>query len=202
SEPWTSPGRSTRPWTASGRGPWSTASTAGTGRPVRCPRAPRPRRTAGGGSGGPARAAPAQDGGWEEAVEACRSVGEAAALVELSADEVRARVQSPVLRAGAFMPGAATVQPAMLARGLRRVLLERGVVIHEGTRVTELDGEHPGWRGSVGAGARRAPLGRGTRGGQRVTGTAPVRVRTTSAAGAGQVTATSAVVALNAWAAA
>jgi glycine/D-amino acid oxidase-like deaminating enzyme len=33
------------------------------------------------------------------------------------------------------MPIAATVQPAALARGLRRVALERGVVIHERTRV-------------------------------------------------------------------
>ena len=97
-----------------------------------------------------ASAAPAQDGGWEEAVEACQAVGEGAALVALTADEVRARVQSPVLRAGAFMPGAATIQPAALARGLRRVLLERGVVIHEGTTVTELDGERPGWLGGVG----------------------------------------------------
>jgi glycine/D-amino acid oxidase-like deaminating enzyme len=36
------------------------------------------------------------------------------------------------------MPGGATVQPARLARGLRRVLLERGVTIHEGTRVHRL----------------------------------------------------------------
>lgn len=140
-----------------------------------------------------ASAAPAQDGGWEEAVEACAAVGESAALVALTADEVRARVQSPVLRAGAFMPGAATIQPAALARGLRRVLLERGVVIHEGTTVTELDGERPGWLGGVGAGARRAPAGRAGR---------PVRVRTSSAVGGGQVTAGAAVVALNAWAAA
>ena len=140
-----------------------------------------------------ASAAPAQDGGWEEAVEACRSVGEPAALIALSEDEVRARVQSPVLRAGAFMPGAATIQPAALARGLRRVLLDRGVVIHEGTEVTELDGERPGWLGGVGSGARRAPAGRAGR---------PVRVRTTSPAGDGQVTANAAVVALNAWAAA
>ena len=33
------------------------------------------------------------------------------------------------------MPSAASIQPALLARGLRRVLLERGVRIFEGTRV-------------------------------------------------------------------
>ena len=95
------------------------------------------------------------------------------------------------------MPGAATVQPATLARGLRRVLLERGVVIHEGTTAVEIDGQRPGWLGGLGAGTRRAPRRRGAAGGPR-----PVRVRTTSAAGDGEVLAGSAVLALNAWAAA
>ena len=151
-----------------------------------------------------ASAAPAQDDAWDEAVAACRDVGEAAAYAPLSAGELRARVSSPVLRAGVFMPGAATVQPAALARGLRRVVLERGVEIHEGTTVTELDGERPGWLGGLGAGARRAPAGRGRPAGQAPAGRAgrPVRVRTTSVVGDGQVTARSAVVALNAWAAA
>lgn len=140
-----------------------------------------------------ASAAPAQDGGWDRAVAACRSVGEVAAFVPLSPEELRARVDSPVFRAGVFMPGAATVQPAVLARALRRVVLERGVEIHEGTTVTELDGERPGWLGGMGAAARRAPEGRAG---------CPVRVRTRSALGDGQVIAGSAVVALNAWAAA
>ncbi len=92
------------------------------------------------------------------------------------------------------MPGAATIQPAILARGLRTAALERGVTIHEGTRVVEIDGERPGWLGAIGAGSRRAPAGRAGR---------PVRIRTTSArAGAGEVIAGAAVVALNAWAAA
>jgi glycine/D-amino acid oxidase-like deaminating enzyme len=37
------------------------------------------------------------------------------------------------------MRDGASVQPARLARGLRRVLLERGVTIHEGTTVTHLE---------------------------------------------------------------
>jgi len=37
------------------------------------------------------------------------------------------------------MPGAATVQPAALARGLRRVALGRGIVIHERTRVERFE---------------------------------------------------------------
>jgi glycine/D-amino acid oxidase-like deaminating enzyme len=135
-------------------------------------------------------AAPAQDGVGRAAVAACRALGVAEEFVEVSPEEVRARVDSPVFRGGVFMRGAATVQPAILARGLRRVLLDRGVTIHEGTSATELDGERP-WR--FGALGRRASPGRA---GQ------PVRVRTSSALGGGEVIARSAVVALNAWAAA
>ena len=142
-------------------------------------------------------AAPAQDDAWLAAVDACRDLREGDRFVPLTPDEVRARVRSPVMRAGVFMPGAATIQPAALARGLRRVLLERGVVIHEGTAATEIDGQRPGWLGGLGANARRAPTRRGAAGGPR-----PVRVRTTSPAGVGEVLAGSAVVALNAWAAA
>ena len=141
-------------------------------------------------------AAPAQDGGWEEAVEACAAVGEPAALRRLVA--LRRCVlgsQSPVLRGGAFMPGAATIQPAVLARGLRRVLLERGVVIHEGTTVTELDGERPGWLGGVGRG-RTTGAGRAC----RAPGPRPAR-RSAAGRRPGH-RGRSAVVALNAWAAA
>jgi glycine/D-amino acid oxidase-like deaminating enzyme len=144
-----------------------------------------------------ASAAPAQDGGWLSAVSALRAYGLADRLVPLTADEVRARVDSPVFRDGVFMPGAATVQPAALARGLRRVLLERGVAIHEGTSAVEIEGHRPGWLGGLGAGTRRAPRRRGMAGGLR-----PVRIRTTSGEGEGEVLAGSAVLAMNAWAAA
>lgn len=137
-------------------------------------------------------AAPAQDGSGLAAVEACRSLGADDEIVALTAAEVRARVASPVFRGGVFMRGAATVQPAALVRGLRRVLLERGVTIHEGTTVTELDGERTGTFGRLGAGGRRATTGRNG---------PPVHVRTSSRAGDGEVTAGAAVVALNAWAA-
>jgi glycine/D-amino acid oxidase-like deaminating enzyme len=138
-------------------------------------------------------AAAAQDHAWDEAIEVCRELGVGDEFARLDADDVGARVVSPVFRGGVFMRGAATIQPAALARGLRRVLLGRGVEIHEGTRVLELDGEQPGALGRLGAAGRRAPEGRGGR---------PVRVRTTSLAGDGEVIAHSAVVAMNAWAAA
>ena len=138
-------------------------------------------------------AAPAQDDKWVEAVAACAATGYGDRYQSLDPQAVQARVASPVIRAGAFMPVAATIQPAVLARGLRRVALERGVVIHEGTRVEELDGERPGWLGSIGSGGRRAPAGKTGR---------PVRIRTSSGDGPGEVIAGSAVVGMNAWAAA
>jgi glycine/D-amino acid oxidase-like deaminating enzyme len=83
-------------------------------------------------------ASPAQDGDWQAALSACREMGVADRYIPLTADEVRARCDSPRFRGGVLMPGGASVQPARLARGLRRVLLERGVTIHEGTRVRRL----------------------------------------------------------------
>jgi glycine/D-amino acid oxidase-like deaminating enzyme len=84
-------------------------------------------------------AAPAQDGSWREATDACERVGHADRWRPLSREDVASYARSPVFREGAFMPGAATVQPAALARGLRRIALERGVVIHERTRVERFE---------------------------------------------------------------
>jgi glycine/D-amino acid oxidase-like deaminating enzyme len=60
-------------------------------------------------------------------------------LVPLTSAEVQARCSSPAFRSGAFMRDGASVQPAFLARGLRRVVLGLGVTIHEGTIVRRLD---------------------------------------------------------------
>lgn len=75
----------------------------------------------------------------EHMVRLAREVGAADQMRELSVEAVRARCDSPVFRGGAFTPDGASVQPARLARGLRRVLMERGVTVHEGTTVTRLD---------------------------------------------------------------
>jgi glycine/D-amino acid oxidase-like deaminating enzyme len=123
-----------------------------------------------------ASASPAQDGAWTEAVNACARLEHADRWRALTRDEVEARVRSPVFREGAFMPGAATVQPAALARGLRRVALERGVVIHERTTAHRL-------------------------GRSRAVGPGPVTIATLSAEGDGTLVADQVVVALNAWAA-
>jgi len=112
--------------------------------------------------------APAHDGVWDEAVAACRELaggesgaagpipaapsrfgplsgeklyggGEGGGPVRvLEADEVARRCASPAFRGAAFYADAATVQPARLALGLRRRLLEAGVQIYEHTPVRRL----------------------------------------------------------------
>jgi glycine/D-amino acid oxidase-like deaminating enzyme len=110
----------------------------------------------------------ATDGDWESNVRAAARLGLADVIGVLSREQVRERCDSPTFLGGVIDREAATVQPARLARGLRRVLLERGVRIFESTPVTRF-----------GAGATAlAETARGT------------------------VRAGSAVVALNAWAAA
>ncbi len=78
---------------------------------------------------------PAQDREVEETVAEAKANGIGATYLAMTPDEVRARCDSPILRAGVHVTHAAHVQPARLARGLRRVLLERGVQIFEGSPV-------------------------------------------------------------------
>jgi glycine/D-amino acid oxidase-like deaminating enzyme len=101
--------------------------------------------------------APAWDGAWERAATACRAVGHDASCVPLSAEQVRERCDSPVFRAGALYPGAATVQPALLARGLRARLLEAGVRIHERTSVGSVERRGSDVVATCDAGTVRAP---------------------------------------------
>lgn len=78
---------------------------------------------------------------WDEAVERLRAIGGGDQLQPVDAATVQRVCASPAFREGLLMPSAASVQPALLARGLRRVLLERGVRIFEGTRVDRLEAE-------------------------------------------------------------
>jgi glycine/D-amino acid oxidase-like deaminating enzyme len=82
--------------------------------------------------------APAHDGSWRQVADACAELGVPGACQPLSEAEVRTRCDSPIFRAGAFYPAAATVQPARLALGLRARLVERGVTVFEGSRVRRL----------------------------------------------------------------
>jgi glycine/D-amino acid oxidase-like deaminating enzyme len=99
----------------------------------------------------------AQDADVLEALEVAARYGYDDVYRPLDAGEVHERFDSPVARAGFLVSHAATVQPARLARGLRRRLIERGVRVHEGTPVSRFRGgpsaaaETPG--GTVRAGA-------------------------------------------------
>ena len=73
------------------------------------------------------------------AVALAKEVSAPEEITTLSPAEVQARCASPAFRSGAFMRDGAQVQPARLARGMRRAVLERGVTIHEGTRAIRLD---------------------------------------------------------------
>jgi glycine/D-amino acid oxidase-like deaminating enzyme len=88
---------------------------------------------------------PAYDEAGIEAVKAAAALGAPHAVQDLTPAEVKARVDSPVFRRAAFVPDFATVQPARLALGLRRRLIERGVQVFERSRVRGLTVE-PGGR--------------------------------------------------------
>lgn len=115
---------------------------------------------------------PLHDGAWGPSVEAARELGLPEAYRELTAAEIAERCRSPRFRGGAVMADGATVQPARLARALRRACLASGVVLHEETTVDRIV----------------------ERGGT-------LRMRTRSAAGRGEVRAGRAILAINAWAA-
>ena len=79
----------------------------------------------------------AQLGAWGPCLEALDKVG-LHPFEELAPAEVQRRAGSAGHLAGVFEKGVATVQPALLARALRRRALEAGVAIHEGSPMTEL----------------------------------------------------------------
>ena len=96
-----------------------------------------------------------QLGEWDDMVQAAAELGVPDEVVSEGAAEIRARCDSPLFLGGAAFRLNATVQPARLALGLRRALLERGARIHERTEVTELhpDGGVETRAGRVQAGA-------------------------------------------------
>jgi glycine/D-amino acid oxidase-like deaminating enzyme len=113
--------------------------------------------------------AAAHDRASAEAVAACRELGAGDAVRELSAAEVAERCSSPAFRGGVLFPDAATVQPARLAHGLRRRLIERGVEVFEGSPMRTLKRRPAGVEartadGVVRAGAAVLALGGAARG--------------------------------------
>ncbi|HET6509106.1 MAG TPA: FAD-dependent oxidoreductase [Baekduia sp.] len=79
----------------------------------------------------------AQRGAWAGALRLASAEGDEP-FVRLGVEEVRARLGSDAHLGGVFEPAAATVQPALLARGLRRVAIDRGIRIYEHTAMREL----------------------------------------------------------------
>ena len=81
--------------------------------------------------------APAQVGIWESAIQECER-HDVHEFVRLTPDELHEHLDQRTHLAGAFEPRTATVHPAHLVRGLRRVALERGVRIYENSPMLSL----------------------------------------------------------------
>jgi glycine/D-amino acid oxidase-like deaminating enzyme len=82
----------------------------------------------------------AQLGAWEPVVRACADVGAREEVVELDAEAVRRRCDSPLFLGGALARTAATVNPAGLALGLRAAVRDAGVLVFERSPVHRLRG--------------------------------------------------------------
>jgi glycine/D-amino acid oxidase-like deaminating enzyme len=100
--------------------------------------------------------APAFDEVGARASRAAAALGAPDRVVELSADDVRARCASPVFRGGVLIPDFATVQPARLALGLRRRLVDRGALVFERSGVRALRGGPDGVGAVTESGSVRA----------------------------------------------
>ncbi|MEV7521381.1 FAD-binding oxidoreductase [Streptomyces sp. NPDC091371] len=90
-----------------------------------------------------AASSPAQRGAWRQTLEDLRRAG-TEPLQEVSAAESRRAVGTRNHFGGVLDPGCATLQPAKLTRGMRRVAIEAGVRIHERTPLTALRGARGG----------------------------------------------------------
>jgi glycine/D-amino acid oxidase-like deaminating enzyme len=103
--------------------------------------------------------APAHDGTWQRALDACRELGVPEMLQSLGEAEVAERCKSPAFGAGAVSPTSATVQPARLALGLRERLLAAGVEIFESSPVRSFREAGDGVEAGTADGAVRAKRG-------------------------------------------
>jgi len=79
-----------------------------------------------------------QESALAEAPTTARELGVPDEARALSADEVQERCASPRFRSGVLFRECATVQPARLARALRRAALAAGVEIHEHSRAVRV----------------------------------------------------------------
>jgi putative aminophosphonate oxidoreductase len=84
----------------------------------------------------------AHDGGWTSIMDGLER-RQIHPFERLMPDEASARAHSRAKVTGVFEPVSATVQPAKLARGLRRVAIDLGVRLFENTPMTRLVRSHP-----------------------------------------------------------
>ncbi|CAN5406773.1 FAD-dependent oxidoreductase [soil metagenome] len=82
-------------------------------------------------------------GNWQPWLDEMSRVGIEGIFEPLSPEEVADRCKSNRFLAGIFEPVSATIQPAYLARGLRRVAIELGVRIHEQTPAISIEKGSP-----------------------------------------------------------
>jgi len=81
----------------------------------------------------------AQEATVDRVVEGAKLLGATHGLTALSQNEVRERCSSPEFRRGVLFHEAATLQPARLARSLRKAALKAGVRLYEGTTVEDVE---------------------------------------------------------------
>jgi glycine/D-amino acid oxidase-like deaminating enzyme len=86
--------------------------------------------------------APGQVGAWNGVFRAAESLGLQAPYRVLAPEELRRMFGAGPYLAGVIEEGVTRLQPALLARGLRRVALERGIEIFEHAPVSRIAG-HP-----------------------------------------------------------
>lgn len=84
-----------------------------------------------------------QRGAHSADVDAAVRLGVPDTIVPLSAEQARSYADSPLFVGGSFVKDCAIAQPARLARGLRRVALERGVRIFENTKAERVEAGVP-----------------------------------------------------------
>ena len=88
-------------------------------------------------------ASPAQVEAVQESAAVAQELGRDDLFRTLNKDEARAMWGSPSARAGALILHAGSVQPALLAQGLRRLAVEAGVRVFEATPMLALDRSLP-----------------------------------------------------------
>jgi glycine/D-amino acid oxidase-like deaminating enzyme len=106
-----------------------------------------------------AAAAPAQVDAFAPVLDAVRAHGRERFFEPVGGAELRRRTGSPILLQALLHTDAAGLQPALLARGLRRLALRRGIRIFEGTPDGRA-GAHEPTRRRHARGPRRGRLGR------------------------------------------